>query len=697
MSKKRKIESTAKVEHHSASNSGKKHIQSSKKPASKEISNGLEKIFLGFPYIWIVLLGVLLYFRVAGFDFVGLDDKPIIINNYSIIGDISNWQVAFEKDAFLRDFGSFYRPVQTLSFMIDAQFGGKDASVYHIVNILLHLLVACSIFLLLKEMKYHRGAALAVSMLFVVHPLLTHAVAWIPARNDLLITLFCLLAFIFFIRYTRSKKYIYLVLHILLITLAFFTKETALAFPAICILYSVLIDKNKLFDKKHIISGIIWVALMIFWFILRSNAIGFKWGDNDFGAMVLLKNIQIVPEIVTKFIFPYHLPVLATFDTVMALIGIVIIIGAIVLIKLRKTARWQFLLFGVAWFLLMIIPGTMYRHSFADYFYDYLDHRAYLPIVGFLMIMLELIPKKAFNFNNYKAIAGIFAVIIIYGAVAYNHSSNYADRLAFRGKAAKDSPDKAGFRLAYGKALKEEGKIDEAEKEFLDGIAQMPQEQDFYFQLGEIYFLKKEYEKTISFMEKGIEIDPTKTEGYNNLGGTFMSMGRYDDALKAWEKAYELDTSNFGAANELIKLLSRMGRYDRALSIANSLINQGKNPPGMLDLYISLGYNEYKQGNIDKAIEYSDKAIAINPNSATAYNNLGTYYGTKKDYDIAIEMWEKAYSINKELKDSPQNIYNVYLNILKSPQKAAPWAKILLNKGANLPEKDIEALKPFLN
>ncbi len=699
MSKKRKKEhySTSSPEHIAGASKRTVPKPKSNVKAAKQSITGLEKILTKMPYLWIVLLGGLVYFRIVGFDYVGLDDKPIITKNFAVIGDISNWKVAFEKDAFLRDEGSFYRPLQTLSFMFDAQISGEQPYAYHLGNLLLHLLIACSVYLLLKEMKFKPIVSLLASLLFEVLPVLTHAVAWIPARNDLLITLFCMLSLIFFIRYIRDSKLLDLILHLFFILLGFFSKETALAFPAICLLYSLLILKNKIFDKKHIILVLFWVMMVVFWFIMRYNAIGFKWGENDFGMMVLIKNIQIVPEIITKLVVPYHLSVLATFNNLMAVIGILIIGLAVFWSFKSQTARWEYLLFGAAWFLLMIIPGTLYRHSYADYFYDYLDHRAYLPIIGLLFVIVELVPKKVFNINNTKSLAAILFVLIVYGALAYNHSSNYTDRLAFRGKAAKDSPDKAGFRLAYGKALKEEGKIDEAEKEFLDGIVEMPQEQDFYFQLGEIYFKKGNYQKTIQFMEKGIAIDPTKPEGYNNLGGTYMNMGRREDAMRVWSKAFELDSTNFGAGNELIKLLSRTGNLDKAMQIANSLIRQGKNPTGMVDLYIALGYNEYRQGNLQKAIEYSEKALAIDKRSSTAYNNLGTYYGTSKDYKRAIEMWEKAFSLNNKFLDSPRNIFNVYLNVLKNPKSAAPWAKVLLNSGAKIPDTDLEKVRPYMN
>ncbi len=675
----------------------RKKQTAAKKTADKENqSKSLQSILTAYPYLWIILIGGLLYFQVTGFDYVGLDDQPIITKNFETVGDLSKWSEAFERDAFLRDKGSFYRPMQTVSFMIDAQIGGKEPYIYHIVNLIIHLLTACAVYRLLTDMKYPKNASLAVSLLFTVHPLLTHAVAWIPARNDLLITLFCILSLLFFIRYTRTGSLPDMILHLLTITLAFFTKETALVFPAVCLLYSALIQKNKILDKKHIILTVIWVILIIIYFSLRINAIGFDWGKNDFGVLVLLKNIQIIPEILTKLVVPYHLPVLATFSTAKTIIGTVILAGIIALAVRSKTARPVFLIFGAAWFLMMILPGTLYRHSYADYFYDYLDHRAYLPMIGLLLLIAELLPKKFFNFNKAATAAVIGAALLVYGGLAYNHSGNYKDRISFRGKAARDDPDKAGFRLAYGKALKEEGKIDEAEQEFLEGIRQMPQEQDFYFQLGEIYFKKGQYDKTIKFLEKGIEIDPTNSESYNNLGGTYLSMGKRQEALRVWEKAFELDSTNLGAANELVKLYARMGMMEKALKTADAIKAQGETPAGLFDLYVARGYEQYKKGNLSEAIELTLKAVEINQTSEIAFNNLGVYHAAAGKYKEAAKYWQKAYSLNKANMEYARNIYGVYFNYLKDLPEAARWADVLLKNGAKIAPAELKKLKPYM-
>ena len=80
---------------------------------------------------------------------------------------------------------------------------------------------------------------------------------------------------------------------------------------------------------------------------------------------------------------------------------------------------------------------------------------------------------------------------------------------------------------------------------------------------------------------------------------------KYGEELKILTECYEKDSSNSG-------ILTKLGRC-----------------------YRSLNY-------IDKAIEYYNMAIEINPNEATAYSNIGTIHILRGDYDKALPYYEKG-------------------------------------------------------
>ena len=76
--------------------------------------------WLRFAPLFIALAVVAVYATAPTLNFIGFDDTSILKQHYFIIGDLSKIKVAFTTDAFLGTNGDFYRPLQTVSFMLDA-------------------------------------------------------------------------------------------------------------------------------------------------------------------------------------------------------------------------------------------------------------------------------------------------------------------------------------------------------------------------------------------------------------------------------------------------------------------------------------------------------------------------------------------------------------------------------------------------
>ena len=105
--------------------------------------------WLRFAPLFIALAVLAVYASALRFNFLGLDDVEILKHRYYIIGDLSKIKLAFTTDAFLGANGSFYRPLQTVSFMLDALVGGQKPFIYHLTNLLLHIVAGLCVFWLL--------------------------------------------------------------------------------------------------------------------------------------------------------------------------------------------------------------------------------------------------------------------------------------------------------------------------------------------------------------------------------------------------------------------------------------------------------------------------------------------------------------------------------------------------------------------
>ena len=62
------------------------------------------------------------------------------------------------------------------------------------------------------------------------------------------------------------------------------------------------------------------------------------------------------------------------------------------------------------------------------------------------------------------------------------------------------------------------------------------------------------------------------------------------------------------------------------------------------------------KGDLDRAIADLDKAIALNPNDATAYTIRGNAYYVKGDYDRAIADYRKALEIDPSYSNAKDGL-----------------------------------------
>jgi hypothetical protein len=101
----------------------------------------------------------------------------------------------------------YYRPLATLSLLMDFHLFGGNPAGYHLANILLHLANALLVYHLATLFMRGRSGdsffPFLAGMLFAAHPVNSESVVWMCARPDLLCCFFFLLTFIALIRAGR--------------------------------------------------------------------------------------------------------------------------------------------------------------------------------------------------------------------------------------------------------------------------------------------------------------------------------------------------------------------------------------------------------------------------------------------------------------------------------------------------------------
>jgi hypothetical protein len=117
--------------------------------------NVFKNIKFNFIAISLIIITVsAIYLPSLKYDFVGLDDDRLIANKVETLADPSNAPSYFTKTVFDKKLDKFYRPVLILSFALDASIMKADPFIYHLTNIILHILCCICLFIFLKSNFY---------------------------------------------------------------------------------------------------------------------------------------------------------------------------------------------------------------------------------------------------------------------------------------------------------------------------------------------------------------------------------------------------------------------------------------------------------------------------------------------------------------------------------------------------------------
>ncbi len=524
-------------------------------------------------------LGFAVYFQTLFFGFTYLDDNVLILDNLFFLKNLGNIFNAFKLEVFhiLHSSAAYYRPILTISFILDAQLSGESAFFYHLTNVFIHLVASFGVFLFFTSIGYKRVLSFSAGILFLVHPVLVQAVAWIPGRNDSLLSLFVIYSFYFLIRYIKESKSRFLILYFLFYFFAIFTKESAVLFPFAAVFYLIILKKEKVISDNifKIFLGTFFIFLV--WIYLRSAAlVNPVRYDLATSLFAIFENKLAIFLYIGKIFLPINLTTLPVLSDSNLLIGLFTtsIFLAISLYFGRKSLGTVF--FGYFWFLLFLLPSFIRPNT--EYVSDFIEHRVYLPIIGIFWILLEVyrLNEKKISPKVIKVV--LYIVMIFFIAITIVHSRNYINGITFWEKAALDSPSHPLAHKNLGAMYYLNNDLEKAEKSFLRALEVYEYEKMVHNNLALIYMKRGETEKAALEFERELEINPYYDNAYYNYGNLYYSKGERERAFEMWSRALKINPDHTGALRNIFGYYTENGDYEKAKYYYNELIKRGVKP-----------------------------------------------------------------------------------------------------------------------
>ena len=570
--------------------------------------------------------------------------------------------------------------------MIDVQLFGIDPGMYHITNVIFHILNTALLFIVLERMTGALWKSAMVAALFALHPLHVESVAWISERKDLLSTFFWMVTTMGYLWYVRKRSISRYIIIVLFYILGLMSKPMLVTLPFVFLLLDdwplnrlnlIEIEDNN--STKHVkrkigsddmrmaLPLLIIEKIPLILCALISCGIT-TYAQKSWGAVSSLNRFPIDTRLANaltsyvaylwKMLWPVNLAIFYPYPDLfnplkVALCALfLLIISALAMYNARKS---PYLLVGWLWYIGTLVPviGIVQvgGQSMADRY-------SYIPLIGCFFMIVWGIADYFDNRPHGKVINGFIAVsallFLVFNTWTQIGYWKNTETLIRHTIAVTENNYMAHHQL--GSILFSKGDLDGAIKEYRVAL-QAKQIAEAYDGLGNVFSVKKDIGNAIDCYTKGLQINPYDINILNSLGCLLASMGKTVEAAEYFNELFKINPYNIEVHNVFGNALLRNGKVNEAIHQFNETLRLEPK-----DQEAQRGINKSKI--IRKNSEYLAAKINVlikkNPQNPALYTKLGDIYYQLGEYDGAIVQYKKALSVQPKFISALGGLVNIH-------------------------------------
>ena len=232
----------------------------------------------GFAETLACALAFLVYVPTLGFEFV-YDDKPQVIRNPAIHA----WRFLpryFTSHAWAEldphVLGNYYRPLFLLWFRLNHAVFGLNPPGWHLSTVLCHVAVTYLVFALIRRLAKSAWIAFFSATLFAVHPVHLESVAWVSGVTDPLMAVFLIAAFLAYLRFREEGHAKWMGAALGWFCLALLAKETAVVLGVLVFLYAWLYSETRAWASRFATAlrhSLAFFALTLLYLAVRARVL----------------------------------------------------------------------------------------------------------------------------------------------------------------------------------------------------------------------------------------------------------------------------------------------------------------------------------------------------------------------------------------------------------------------------------------
>lgn len=542
----------------------------------------------------IILLGFLAYANTLTGEFVWDDASSILLHEN--VQDPAKILDLFQEDqhAFAGGQGNFYRPMLSLTFMIDFWLAWNGPSIteqrdvaaqlnpliFHISSILWHIAAALFFLYLLVRLKAPSFVLVAVPIVYVIHPLHTEAVAYISGRADSMSAAFMFAGLSFATwQETSRRRILGVIFGSVMFTGALLSKESAFIYPVLLAMILLYQDKTRVEDSPNPTVPLMRYMSLFIALALCAGYVALRLGPLNFGSDSqsvtstflgrLAETFQSFALYIGLLFFPTGLHMERTLHDIpswTAFIGVLLLIVLVVFIYTQIRGKNYRAALGMTWFIVTWLPisGLFPLNA------PMAEHWLYVPMAGFFWALAEWVVSDtpssplAKPLKRYAIMGGVLLTswcgLLFYLTVERNQ--DWHDNLSLYKATLRENPDSS--RVQYNLAVTwqdiEKNPIG-AKRHFRNIIAlykdrkeENPEEQakfwdeeiDAYYSLGNLYMEDKNYREAFNHYSILNALVPNNTnrqkiaQATYNMGECLRATGEPEKAQEYFQRATEI-------------------------------------------------------------------------------------------------------------------------------------------------------------
>jgi Flp pilus assembly protein TadD len=557
----------------------------------------------------LVILCVGIYGQTLGFDFVLYDDDAYLLENPRIRAGLTldNLRWALTTNAM-----SNWHPLTWISFLIDVNLYGLNASGFHSTNLLLHSLNSLVLYAFLLSATGCRTRSFIVAALFAVHPLHVESVAWVSERKGLLCGLFGLLSLWAYSLYAHKGGIGRYAMVAASLILALSAKAAVVTFPFLFLLLDIWplrrLSENppSSGDRNSASEDFAWpgwqdrravgrlvaeklplfaIVVLVCWFTVGAQENMLLSSPELQLSHRATNAVHSYGWYTAKTLWPSGLsvhhphPFMAfgggtplSYATIAAAAGLLLAICCVAFVSRRRAPYFAV---GWLWFLGMLVPiiGIVQVGDAA-----LAERYTYLPIIGLFIAAVWALASQiqAIQVNAPRISRGIAAAVVsilfAYAATATVQTRQWRDSLTLFEQAYARYPSDRIVNLTLGIAHQDAGRPEVAIPFFERTLAVDPNYPLANFQRAIAHIQLREWDLAERYFRVALHLTPDIPEVQSNLAGVLMVTGRPESAIPHYRRAIELRPHDTMNRINLAIALERAGRATEALSLLEAIV-----------------------------------------------------------------------------------------------------------------------------